>query len=266
MAAVQPRGIIAIPARLESSRLVRKLLLDASGRPLLAHTIEQALAARAARPDLLSDVIVACDNEKLMNVAERLGVTAVMTGPHHQCGTTRIAEAIELLNAKLSPEFVVNLQGDQPEVASIAVHKVAEALIEDSSAEMATLAVERLSDRQSFTDPHIVKVVFNRSMHALYFSRAPIPYGPTEHSNAVWYHHIGLYVYWTTFLRQFAEWPCSHIEGQEGLEQLRALDQGAKIRVVLIPDEWTGPGINTEDDYARFLTRSTLNSSDKTPR
>jgi 3-deoxy-manno-octulosonate cytidylyltransferase (CMP-KDO synthetase) len=252
-------GVIVIPARLDSTRLKRKLLLNRTGRPLLAHTIERALVARAENRDLLTDVVVACDDQELADVARRLGVTAVITKKCHACGTSRVAEAVERLGAGQSADFVLNLQADQPEISPEALIRTVRTLVEHPSVPMATIAVRMMMcEREAFNNPNVVKVVLDRSMRAVYFSRAPIPFDANDQDQVdrCWYQHIGVYAYRMGFLREFATLPTSELERREDLEQLRALDHGATIKVVLIPKEWTGRGIDTEEDYSRFVERS----------
>jgi 3-deoxy-manno-octulosonate cytidylyltransferase (CMP-KDO synthetase) len=251
-------GIIAIPARLASTRLPNKLLLAQTGRPLLAHVIDRALDAVRASRGLLTQVVVACDHESLISVARQCGVRAVMTGEHHRCGTTRIAEAIEKLTLDRQIDFVVNVQGDEPELAPQAILRVAEVLLNDPAAEMSTLVIAMPPGTEAKkANPNAVKAVIDAQGRALYFSRAPVPYdrNPPTGDEPLWHHHLGIYAYRREFLLHFANLPPCPLEEREGLEQLRALNAGKTIQVGVIPEAWAGKGIDTADDYAAFVRR-----------
>lgn len=252
------RGIVAIPARMASTRLPNKLLLARTGTPLLGHVIERALEAASQSNGLLTEVLVAADDERLLAVARERGVRAVRTGDHHRCGTTRIAEAIE--SAAVGPEvtFVVNVQGDEPELAPRAIVKVARELLSDPGADMATLAIAMPPGTEGQkANPNAVKAIVDGRGRAIYFSRAPIPFdrNPAAPSEALWHHHLGIYAYRRSFLVEFAALPPCPLEEREGLEQLRALDSGRVIKLGTIPADWAGKGIDTPEDYDAFVAR-----------
>jgi 3-deoxy-manno-octulosonate cytidylyltransferase (CMP-KDO synthetase) len=253
------RGIVAIPARRASSRLPDKLLLSATGKPLLQHVVERCQSAARKSDGRIADVIVACDDAELANIAKSAGVRAVLTGSHHLCGTTRIAEAVSNLSDHPRLDFVVNVQGDEPEIAPEAILRVVELLAEDSEARMATLAVAMPKGSESHkNNPNAVKVVCDARGRALYFSRAPLPYDrqEPEAGEPLWRHHIGVYAYRKDFLFEFARMPASRLELREGLEQLRALEAGAPIAVGNIPAAWAAKGIDTLEDYDAFVRRA----------
>ncbi len=248
-----------IPARLESSRLPRKLLLPAAdGKPLIQHTWE---AVRAAT--VLSDVIVATDSLEIQEAVVGFGGRCELTG-EHPSGTDRVAEVVR----RLCPdaEFIVNIQGDEPEIRVEHIDAVVRAIVDnrdsevarDSQIAMATLA-SRITCLETLQDPSCVKVVCDESGRALYFSRLPIPFcrdrSPQEllDQDSPWLLHVGLYAYRTDFLLEFTRRPPSRLEQLEKLEQLRALEMGARIQVSVV--ESHAPGIDTPDDYARFLAR-----------
>jgi 3-deoxy-manno-octulosonate cytidylyltransferase (CMP-KDO synthetase) len=247
---------IVLPARLKSTRLPNKLLLNRTGKTLLEHSIDRAKLAQAAYPKLFTTIRVACDDEQLIVAAKRAGVDAVMTDPNHQSGTDRIAEAAK----DLKEEIIVNLQADEPEIELEYVRKVAELLNHaDSSATMGTLATY-IHDEATFRNPNVVKVIVdNLPTRAIYFSRAPIPFsrdgasygGPGKHIYGL--HHIGIYSYRHDFLNKFVTLPPSRLEQVEKLEQLRALENGATIGIALVPKHF--PGIDTPEDYEAFLQR-----------
>lgn len=269
---------IVLPARLASTRLPNKLLLDRSGKTILEHTIERAQLAQKQYPDLFTTIRVACDDEKLVAAAKRAGVQAVMTRKDHQSGTDRIAEAA----ADLKEDIIVNLQADEPEIDPEYIGKVAAVLRMPepiaANAEwiggappgelgMATLATF-IYDLGIFNNPNVVKVVRrNWSNRALYFSRAPIPFRRDSGSAPLFklrdesgservvygFHHIGIYAYWREFLLKFVKLRPSQLEQIEKLEQLRALEYGYGIRVAWVPSHV--PGIDTPEDYEAFLER-----------
>jgi 3-deoxy-manno-octulosonate cytidylyltransferase (CMP-KDO synthetase) len=272
------RGVVAIPARLASTRLPNKLLLTGTGRPLLAHVIERAKEAVTLSRGLLTGVIVACDDERLLRIAEAAclphrgglpagrhgrqasggAVRGVMTGAHHRCGTTRIAEAITKLGLEHSVDFVVNVQGDEPEIDPRAILTVVEKLLADPSAAMATLVVAMPPGTEAQkANPNAVKAIIDSHGRALYFSRCPVPFdrNPPEGGEPLWYLHLGIYAYRIGWLLEFAQLPPCRLEERESLEQLRALDAGKTIRVGIVPAEWAGKGIDTPDDYAAFVRR-----------
>lgn len=252
------RGIIAVPARLASTRLANKLLLDQTGRPLLAHVVENCLSAARLSHGSIAEVVVACDDARLASIAQKAGAKAVMTGDHHQCGTTRIAEAVERLNLTVGYDFVINVQGDEPELAPQAILQVGRTLLENPWAEMATLVIPmEAGTEDKKANPHIVKAVLDEQGRAIYFSRAPVPFDrqPTPAGTPTWHHHLGIYAYRMRFLLEFSAMPSSPLERQESLEQLRAIEAGRGIAASSVSHEWAGKGIDTLEDYAAFVER-----------
>jgi 3-deoxy-manno-octulosonate cytidylyltransferase (CMP-KDO synthetase) len=243
------RVVGVIPARLQSTRLPRKLLLDQTGRPLLQYTWEAAGHARS-----LSEVIVATDSAEIAAAVRAFGGRVEMTG-EHPSGTDRIAEAVR--RACPDAEIIVNIQGDEPEIDPSAIDRLVEAL-ESSPAEMATLATP-ITDRAERDDPACVKVVCAADGRALYFSRLPIPFTRDVDPDTLlaagspWKLHLGVYAYRREFLLRLSELPPSPLERLEKLEQLRALEAGATIRVAEVAHR--AAGIDTPEDYARFVAR-----------
>jgi 3-deoxy-manno-octulosonate cytidylyltransferase (CMP-KDO synthetase) len=244
------RSFIIIPARLASTRLPRKLLLAETGKPLIQHTYEAA--SRARRP---AGVCVAADCEEIRQAVAAFGGRAVLTDPAAPSGTDRVAEV-----ARTMPEvdIVVNVQGDEPEIAGASIDLAVQLLAERPDAPMATLATP-IRNRRQLEDPACVKVVFDRSGRAMYFSRSVIP-RPREWDDALlaaapprFYQHVGLYAYRREFLLQLAAMPPSPLELTEKLEQLRVLEAGQAILVGVI-DEPTF-GIDTPEDYQAFVAK-----------
>lgn len=240
---------VVIPARHGSSRLPGKPLLNIAGKPMIVHVCERALEA-------CHDVYVATDDERIRAAVAGLPVTAVMTREDHGSGTERIAEVADRLGWP-DDTRVVNLQGDEPLMRPELIRQLADTLAVEASAEMATLATA-IEDSADVFDPHAVKVVLDRHGHALYFSRAPIPWhresfgqtGKTGVADFPWLRHIGIYAYTAGFLRRYVNWPVSRLECVEALEQLRILWQGERIRVLTVASA-PHAGVDTEADLRR---------------
>lgn len=234
-----------------SSRLPGKMLLRETGKTLLQHTYEAA--RRAVKP---RGVYVAVDHEAILAEVQAFGGRAVMTSVDLPSGTDRVAAvARELSDA----EIIVNVQGDEPELAGSSIDLVVELLEREPSAVMSTLATP-IRSRAQLEDPACVKVVCDAHGRALYFSRSPIPH-PRQWDEALltveppsFYQHVGMYAYRREFLLQVAQWPPSRLEQIERLEQLRVLEAGRTI-VVGVVDEPTF-GIDTPEDYRRFVERT----------
>ena len=237
--------VVVIPARYASTRLPGKALLDINGKPMLQHVYERGLESEA------SDVVIATDDERIAGAAEEFGATVCMTGNQHQSGTERIAEVADLMDW-LDEQVVVNLQGDEPAMPAELIDQCA-ALLDDVTADIATLASPFL-DQQDFQNPNCVKVIRDVHDHAIYFSRAAIPYprddGSDERAASAALHHHGIYAYRCGVLRKFVEAEPSDLEVCEQLEQLRALSLGMTIAVG-VPAIRPGTGIDTEEDLER---------------
>jgi len=244
-----------IPARLESSRLPRKLLLSETSKPLLQHTWEAVRSATC-----VDEVIVATDSPEIAAVVREFGGRAEMTGEHNS-GTDRIAEVVRRCCS--DAEFVVNVQGDEPEISPADLDYLVGMLRDEPRLEMATLATP-IDDPLVLSDPSCVKVVRAADGKALYFSRAPIPHArdglPEDWlrndqyaMESPWLLHLGVYAYRPAFLLAFTEWPAGRLEQLEKLEQLRALEAGAAIQVRIVRQ--AAVGIDTREDYARFVAR-----------
>lgn len=238
---IKPFHII-IPARLNSSRLPGKMLLDLDGKPLIQQTYESALKCGAA------SVTIATDDTDIKNVAHSFGANVCMTSVDHLTGTDRLAEAAMILKLK-EEDIVVNIQGDEPLVSIQAVHKLVIAMQDNKAACTATLCTP-IRDKKHLLDPNIVKVVLDNQGFALYFSRASIPFdraGDNELLFNPYYRHLGLYAYRVHTLQQYVSWEPCPIELVERLEQLRILWQGEKIHVSIM-EEILPPGVDTLAD------------------
>jgi 3-deoxy-manno-octulosonate cytidylyltransferase (CMP-KDO synthetase) len=239
--AVRPRIVGVIPARYASSRFPGKALAELCGRPLVQHVVE-----RAGRAQMLDEVLVATDDRRIEAAVRGFGGRAVMTSPDHPSGTDRIAEVVRDLRCDL----VVNIQGDEPLLDPAMVDAAVAPLAEDATIAMGTLA--RPMGPDEATDPAKVKVVLDRQGFALYFSRAQIPFlrdGAAPGEASPFLLHIGLYVYRRETLLRLAGLPPSPLEERERLEQLRALEHGIRIRVVVA--EHDSFGVDTPADLER---------------
>ena len=254
IAVAKPRlhtaSYLIIPARMASTRLPRKLMLRDTGKTLIQHTYEAA--SRAERP---FGLCVATDHQEIFDEVQSFGGEVQMTRHDLASGTDRVAEV-----ARRMPdiEIVVNVQGDEPELSGETIDTVIRLLEDSPSAVMATLATP-IRSRQQLEDPACVKVVFDASGQALYFSRSVIPH-PRQWDDRLltgarpaFYQHVGLYAYRRDFLLRLAEMPPSPLEQIEKLEQLRVLEAGERI-IVGVVDEPT-IGIDTESDYLAFVDR-----------
>ncbi len=247
---------IVIPARLNSSRLPGKMLLRETGQYLVIHTWEAAIKSRRAER-----VIIATDSREIQNVAQQAGAEVVLTSSAPRCGTERVAEAVRILATSSSsgpPEVVVNLQGDEPEIAPESLDHLIDAVSCNREVQMATLATP-IRERSLLFDPACVKLLFNAHGQAVYFSRTPIPYPKSWEESLlsrdppIYWQHIGVYAFRWKVLQQFVDLPPTPWEEVESLEQLRALWHGLPIAVVTVPSHFGG--IDTPEDYRRFVAR-----------
>ncbi|MGH8729929.1 MAG: 3-deoxy-manno-octulosonate cytidylyltransferase, partial [Burkholderiales bacterium] len=207
--------VVVIPARLGSTRLPNKPLLDIAGKPMVVHVAEKARLSGAKA------VWIATDNMEVAKCAWRSGFDAMMTSANCASGTERVAE-VARQQKFADDEVIVNVQGDEPLIEPSLIREVAEHL--DAETEIATLC-HPIQSREEWLNPNVVKVVLNARGHALYFSRAPIPFARDDKLLAA-YKHIGVYAYRADFLRRYCELPPSPIEEIEALEQLRVLWHG----------------------------------------
>jgi 3-deoxy-manno-octulosonate cytidylyltransferase (CMP-KDO synthetase) len=239
-----PKVVAIIPARYHSNRFEGKPLAHILGKPMIQHVYE-----RAVRVPLLSRVAIATDDERIAVCVRRFGGEVVMTRSDHVSGTDRLAEAASLLDIA-EQDVVVNIQGDQPLFDAAVVAQVANPLLDDPALPMATL-IYKIVRPEEITDPNHVKTVFDRHGNALYFSRASIPFqrNPEEPVAPTYYKHLGFYAYRKGFLLTFVGLPEGEWERFEKLEQLRALEYGYTIRVVLT--EHDSVEVDTPHDLAR---------------
>ncbi len=220
--------VAIIPARYHSNRFEGKPLAMIGGKPMIQHVVE-----RARQAELLARIVVATDDERIAETVSGFGGEVVMTSPDHVSGTDRLAEAAELLGIR-EHDVVVNIQGDQPLFPPAVVELVARPLLADPALPMSTL-IYKIVRPEEIDDPNHVKTVFDCHGNALYFSRSPIPFqrNPEEAGQPTYYKHLGFYGYRKGFLHTFVGLPEGEWERFEKLEQLRALEYGYTIRVIL---------------------------------
>lgn len=235
-----PNVLAVIPARYASTRFPGKVIAPLAGRPLVVHVCE-----RAAQAGLVSDVLVATDDERVAEAVSPHGFRVVMTRPDHPSGTDRIAEAVAGSDAGI----IVNVQGDEPLIDPATIDDAIRPLLEDPALPMSTARC-RITAPDAIDNPNVVKVVCDRRGRALYFTRWPIPYvrdaGGVDHAEPCYWQHIGLYVYRRDFLVEYARMAPTPLEKLEKLEQLRALENGYPIRVV--DTEYVSIGVDTPED------------------
>lgn len=244
------RILAVIPARYASTRLPGKPLLSDTGRTLIQHVVDGA-----SQSSRLEQVIVATDDQRIFDAVKAFGGEVVMTRDDHVSGTDRVAEAARILGFVQQSDLIINLQGDEPEISSHTIDTLIEVMAKRPEAVMATLATPIL-DESVYRDPSCVKVVKDDGGYALYFSRSPIPYhrdGKPVDGLPWSLLHIGLYIFRGKFLQQVATMPAADLENAEKLEQLRVMENGHRIALGLVSEH--APGIDTPDDYARFVAR-----------
>jgi 3-deoxy-manno-octulosonate cytidylyltransferase (CMP-KDO synthetase) len=233
-----------LPSRWGSTRFPGKPLHLIAGKPLIQHVWERCKQCRC-----LDEIIVATDDQRIKDAVTAFGGKAVMTSPDHPTGTDRIAEV-----AKGLPHVthIVNIQGDEPLIDPALIDELATAMANDPSLDMATAANPLNPNDPTVNDSNVVKVVTALNGRALYFSRSPLPFFRNRIDELPVLRHKGIYAYQRSFLERYVTWPPSPLEKAESLEQLRALENGASIKVLLTSD--TSPGVDTPEQ-AREIER-----------
>lgn len=242
-----------IPARFASTRFPGKALADIMGKPMVQHVYE-----RTARASLVSEVIVATDDERIAAAVRAFGGRAEMTSPNHETGTDRLAEVA----AKLSSDLIVNVQGDEPLIEPDMIDEAVMPLTLDPAIQMGTLK-SRIRTLHDFLSPNVVKVVTDDNGFALYFSRSPLPNFRDKWNDLkdeafasgrlLCYKHVGLYVYRRDFLLSYSKMKPTFLELAEKLEQLRVLETGGRIRVV--ETEFESVGVDIPSDLEKVLEK-----------
>lgn len=238
--------VVVIPARYGSSRFAGKVLAKDTGKYLVQHTYERALCAAS-----VETVLIATDDERVLQACGEFGAACVMTSVEHQSGTDRIAEAAGGMDA----DIIVNLQADEPDIDPAYIDRVAGLLTANPDASMATLLAP-FDAAADVSNPNIVKCITDATGRAIYFSRSPIPYDRTAGgvgAASVYRRHLGIYAYRKDFLTAFSTMPPSRLEQIEKLEQLRAIENGYTILTATVEKAWDG--VDTEEQYAAFVER-----------
>jgi 3-deoxy-manno-octulosonate cytidylyltransferase (CMP-KDO synthetase) len=244
-----------IPARYGSTRFEGKPLADILGKPMIQYVYEGV-----RRSKLIDEVIVATDDQRILETVQAFGGEAIMTSPAHVTGTDRVAEVVR----KLKSEIIVNVQGDEPLIQGNFIDKAIRPLLVDDDLQMSTL-MTRIEEVRDWLNPHIVKVVVDQKNFALYFSRSPIPFprdlqigrlesnpfGTNRPLPKRVFKHIGVYVFRRKFLLAFSNMKVTPLEKLEKLEQLRALENGYRIRVT--PVDYEPLSVDTPEDLQKVI-------------
>lgn len=240
--------MVVIPARYGSSRFAGKVLARETGKYLVQHTYERALCAKT-----VDQALIATDDDRVLTACAEFGAPCVMTSVDHQSGTDRIAEAV----AETEVDIIVNLQADEPEIDPAYIDRVASLLVNDPTAQMATLLAP-VETGDDVANPNIVKCVTDKNGRAIYFSRSPIPYDRSAAGvgdAASYKRHLGIYAYRKDFLMKYTTLETSFLENCEKLEQLRVIENGYTILTAMVEAAWDG--VDTEEQYQAFVQRVT---------
>lgn len=230
-----------IPARYGATRFPGKLIADLGGKPVIVRTYESTVATK-----LFDAVYVVTDSEIIKNLIEKYGGNAIMSLKEHECGTDRIAEAVEHLDV----DIVVNVQGDEPFVKKEPLQKVIE-VFNGKDANQIDLAslMQEMKDWKDITDPNFVKVIVDKNNYALYFSRSPIPYPRDKDAGARYFEHIGVYAFRKQAILDFYNLPMQSLEATEKIECIRFLEYGKNIKMV--ETDYMGIEIDTPEDLKK---------------
>lgn len=229
-----------IPARYGSTRLEGKPLKDISGRPMIEYVYRAAQQSQ-----LLERIIVATDDIRIIQAVENFGGEARLTSTSHSTGTDRIAEVARGIDA----DILVNIQGDEPLLDARMIDEAIQPLLDEPELKASTLC-RPIQSEEDLHSPHVVKAVFDLKGNALYFSRSLIPY-PRKTEGHQAYEHIGIYVYRRDFLMHYVQMPQTPLEKSESLEQLRILENGVRLKVVITRHTYNGLSVDTQEDLER---------------
>jgi len=228
-----------IPARYASTRFEGKALADILGKPMIQRVYERAINAKT-----VNELVVATDDQRIFDTVKNFGGKVIMTS-QHPTGTDRIAEVAR----NSDTDIIVNIQGDEPLIEPAMIDEAVQPLLDDTTVDLSTL-VHRINSEEEYRNPNVVKVAVTRSGFAMYFSRSPIPYVKSGVlKDTLIYRHVGLYVYRKHALLDFAQTPSTPFETSEGLEQLRFLENGYRMKVV--ETQYSSIGVDTPDDLEK---------------
>ena len=231
------KTVAIIPARYSSTRFPGKPLADIAGKPMIQHVWE-----RAKETPSIDQILVATDDERVLETVSSFGGDGVLTSTEHETGTDRIVEVAQ----DISCGWVLNIQGDEPTILPADLDRLIKQTKIRSGTKAATL-IHNITDKAKLNDPNIVKVTVNINNIALYFSRSLIPYPRSDHSMdcKIW-RHLGVYLFQHNFLLEYSQWPRSDLEKSEQLEQLRILENGESFLCVEAKNE--GVGVDVPED------------------
>lgn len=235
--------LCVIPARYASTRLRGKPLVDIAGKPMVCRVYDRVIQAKSFQKE---DVLVATDDERILQAVEKNNGRAIMTSKEHRTGTDRLAEVARKFE---DVDVIVNVQGDEPLIEASLIDELVAEFYKDETLQMATVATP-ITEREEQLNPNNVKVVLDKQNFALYFSRSLLPY-PRVAGCAKVLKHIGIYAYRREFLLKYASLPPTDLEQAESLEQLRALENGYKIKVILTNSSLVG--VDTAEDLAHVI-------------
>ncbi|MCD7953202.1 MAG: 3-deoxy-manno-octulosonate cytidylyltransferase [Synergistaceae bacterium] len=233
----EPKFLGVIPARYASSRLPGKPLLEIGGKTMLEHVYRRSLAS-----GVFFRVVIATDDHRIYDAAEKVGADVLMTRADHPDGSSRVAE----IAAKIDTDYVINIQRDEPMLDPRMLRELAAGFAADPEADSATVCVP-ITREEDFRNPNIVNVVRAQNGRALYFSRSPIPYPRSSAGCPVW-EHLGIYAFTKQFLLKFVALPPTPLMRTESLEQLRILEHGYSMAVIPTKYPSEGPNVNTLED------------------
>lgn len=238
---LEMKVIAMIPARYGATRFPGKLMADLGGKPVIVRTYEATIAT-----ELFDDVYVVTDSKIIKDAVEKSGGKAIMSILEHECGTDRIAEAVENLDI----DIVVNVQGDEPFVKKDSLQKVIEVFYKEDGGQIDLASLmQEITDWKDITDPNSVKVIVDQNNYALYFSRSIIPYPRDKNAGARYFEHIGVYAFRKQAILDFYNLPMLSMEATEKIECIRFLEYGKKIKMV--ETDFMGIQIDTPEDLER---------------
>ncbi len=240
-------AIGVIPARFGSTRFPKKVIADLNGKPIIQHIWENCKKAK-----MLDDLVIATDNDEVMEVIKSFGGKAVFTSPDHMTGTDRIAEVVNAIDVNV----IVNIQGDEPLIQAEMVDSLVRTILDHKNISMASL-MKKMENLDEINNPNVVKVIVDKNGFAIYFSRSPIPYPRLKEEAKLYYKHLGIYAYTKDFLYEYTNLPKSYLEKCESLEQLRVLENGYKIKMV--ETKFDTIGVDTPDDLEKVKSRLEAN-------
>lgn len=233
------KKVAVIPARYGSTRFPGKPMAKICGKPMIIHVYE-----RVKKSINIDEVVVATDNEKILNLVKEYGGKAIMTSSHHESGSDRVAEVAK----RIEGDIFVNVQGDEPLISTKLIEDLVELSINNPT--KVITAKTKIINESDIKNPNIVKIVTDRHQNALYFTRSIIPYNRLKDNGVDYYKHIGVYSYPKEILREFVNLPHSKLERIEMLEQLRLLENGYSIKV--LETEYDSVGVDTPEDITKI--------------